>query len=114
MAQVRLGGLAKAGIFGNKEEQRSDLFNDGVQLPTAVGKGSEVAFICDVSVTATVDFTSWLSLRGGYMLAWFDGLALAPDQFNLPALARQEADGPLSQGAGVLYHGAMGGLELRY
>ena len=82
-----VGASAKAGVYLNFNEQKSHLVNltEGGANNADVGGGADGvswATVVDMSVYGTMYLTDNLSLRGGYMLLFVNGLALAPEQLD--------------------------------
>jgi hypothetical protein len=109
---LRLGSHAKAGFFANSATVNNHLFNDGVTRVQEELDGSQFAFIGELQVTAGLDLTTWATLQAGYSLLWVEGLALAPDQFNMPGVANGTST--VSSSGGVLYHGLQVSAVFRY
>lgn len=113
-----LRSYAKAGLFGNFAEQSQTLggitpvngtfttFRD--QSENIVGLSGMV----QMGVTGKVDLARHVSLRGGYHAMYLSGMALAPDQADFTTNPFNTAT--VENAGSVLYHGASGGVELRW
>lgn len=82
-----VGATAKAGVFLNFVEQKSHLLNvtENGANNADVGGGTDTvswATVVDLSVHGTMYLSDRLSVRGGYMLLFVNGLALAPEQLD--------------------------------
>ncbi len=108
---LSIGGSCKAGIYGNAIEQRSRLANYYLEgrLEESVG---QVAFLGEVGLTATYQFTPRFSAKVFYQAAWLEGVALAPEQIGgtdfLTGTVAINPDG------GLFYHGGGLGLEWKF
>jgi hypothetical protein len=113
--RLRLDGWAKAGLYGNDSQSRYDLrFQDGQEVIINQSAGrSQLAFVGDVSLTASYSLTEHTSLRAGYQLLWVDGVALASDQFGLTLPLIENAIA-IDSTSGVFFHGATLGVEVSW
>jgi len=68
---------------------------------------TDVAFIGDGNFVLSYALTPCVSLYAGYYLLFVDGLALAPEQFNV---AQNEVD----HSGFVLFQGVLGGVEVTF
>ena len=112
--------VAKAGLFYNDASQTQyvtdfppgfylrDLLN---QAPISASD-SGFAFLGELGLSGTIDLTSNLTLRGGYMLMWIEGVALAPDQLDFTFTPTSGT--MLNDDGGVFLHGAHLGMEARW
>jgi len=108
-------GWAKAGIFGNAQEQiQKPLFdyNGDPFRPGLSSTAGAVAFVGDINTSLVYRLTDVWGLRVGYNLIWIDGLALAPDQFDFSV--NENSGRRLVSGGGIFMHGANLGLEARW
>ena len=108
-------GWAKAGLFGNAQQQIQDPLFDlyGVPVRDGISKtGGQVAFVGDINTSVIYRLTEVWGIRAGYNLIWIDGLALAPNQFDF---SNDGSSGSrLVSGGGIFMHGANLGLEARW
>jgi hypothetical protein len=113
-----LRSYAKAGLFGNFAEQSQTL---GGITPTTGGfiafrDQSEnivgLAGMVQMGITGKVDLARHVSLRGGYHAMYLSGMALAPDQADFTTNPLNTST--VENAGSVLYHGASGGVELRW
>ena len=102
----------KAGVFGYDAQQTQSVtdFLDHPLRPTVSSRGSGVAFVGEVNLSALYRLTDVWGLRAGYSVMWIEGLALAPDQLDF-AFATSPSGNQLHHGGGMLLHGANVGLE---
>ncbi len=108
-------GWAKAGLFGNAQEQIQrplfDFNGDPVRQGLSSTAGA-VAFVGDINTTLVYRLTDVWGIRAGYNLIWIDGLALAPNQFDFSV--DENSGTRLVSGGGIFMHGASLGLEARW
>jgi hypothetical protein len=108
-------GWAKAGLFGNAQEQIQSPLVDYLFVPVRPGlsaSGGQVSFVGDINTSVIYRLTDVWGIRAGYNLIWIDGLALAPNQFDF---TNDAASGTrLVSGGGIFMHGANLGLEARW
>lgn len=111
--QLIINAGGKAGAYANSADASQfvgDVSNT-VVLRNSEDDANDVAFLGEVSLTATVRFTDNIALRGGYFGMWLSGVALAPDQANFaPAAAGSPS---IDTNATVYYDGGFIGLEVR-
>ncbi|MFM7108712.1 MAG: BBP7 family outer membrane beta-barrel protein [Planctomycetaceae bacterium] len=113
----RVEGIGKAGIFYNDARQSSRFSTtaDGGQtlaVSTSVGRA---AFVGELGVTAVYDVTERISLRAGYAIFWFGGLALAPAQYGVNTLCPGNTiQGATDTSGSVVVQGLSLGLEARW
>jgi len=103
--------VAKAALCGNHATQ-----DTGVPLPTpppgASAVGSRAALLAEVGLTAVWQPREHLAWRIGYRCMWLDGVALAPNQIPFTDVVNGLAT--LDAAGTVFFHGAVGGVEIRY
>jgi hypothetical protein len=104
---VRWDGKAAAGA--------NLVFRDVVQTLPQPGitddqEDSDVAFIGDTSVVVSYQICSCVSVYAGYYLMWVDGLALAPEQFEVPFDPTDEID----HNGFVFFQGGIAGIEVMF
>lgn len=109
-------GWAKAGLFGNAQEQMQDVLND-VNSPPPLRQalsstGGQVSFVGDINLSVIYRLTDVWGIRAGYNLIWIDGLALAPNQFDFSDTSVSGSN--LVSGGGIFMNGANLGLEARW
>lgn len=106
---------AKAGLMGTSLQQSQDplvtVQGDVVRQALSSWRGG-VGFVGDINVSAIYRLTDVWGIRAGYNLVWFEGLALAPDQFDFRAV--DAAGTRVDSGGGIFLHGANLGLEARW
>ena len=113
---LSIGGEAKAGIYGNRATQRTEInatsFADPVFEKVT---GANVAFVGDAKITALWRVSQNWTLRGGYMFVLVDSVALAAENFNsVPPFVNDPLNPripKLDDNSSVFYHGAHIGLE---
>jgi hypothetical protein len=108
-------GWAKAGLFGNAQEQIQRPLFDYDGEPYRQGLSSTagaVSFVGDINTTVVYRLTDVWGIRAGYNLIWIDGLALAPNQFDFGV--GENAGKQLVSGGGIFMQGASLGLEARW
>ena len=110
-----LEGWAKAGLFGNAQEQIGNPLYDVFGEPVRPGRsatGGQVSFVGDINTSVVYRLTDVWGIRAGYNLIWIDGLALAPNQFDF---SNDGTSGTrLVSGGGIFMQGANLGLEARW
>jgi hypothetical protein len=108
-------GWAKAGLFGNAQEQIQrplfDFNGDPVRQGLSSTAGA-VSFVGDINTSLVYRLTDVWGIRAGYNLIWIDGLALAPNQFDFSV--DENSGRRLVSGGGIFMHGANLGLEARW
>ncbi len=106
----------KAGIYGNDANQRQRLVDElGVNDFTMRDAGSHdaaVAFVGELGVSLSYQFSPVWALRGGYRAMWIDGVSLACDQLDFADSLT--AGTALFTDGGLLAHGVNLGLEARW
>ncbi|RLS75496.1 MAG: hypothetical protein DWI03_11575 [Planctomycetota bacterium] len=109
-------GWAKAGLFGNAQEQSQDVLLDVNSppplRPALSSTGGQVSFVGDINTSVIYRLTDVWGLRAGYNLIWIDGLALAPNQFDFSDTSLSGSN--LVSGGGIFMSGANLGLEARW
>lgn len=106
--------LGEVGIFGNDSQQRTfmtDLDSTSV-LRDAYNRGGQVAFVGEIGINGTIQFTRSLYARIGYDLIWAEGLARATDQLDFTNTA-SSSTGLVNDG-GAFFHGFNVGVEARW
>lgn len=104
-----VGGRVGGGIFANLAEQDQTVDDNGAAVTFRDEDDEETAFawIVEAAASARVQLTDRVHLEGGYGLLYIDGVALAPEQFDVSALApgtTVDSDGH------ALYHGGFFGV----
>ena len=108
---LRINTLCKAGVYGNSIHERSDFgtpATDG-ELKENVG---HVAFLGQIGLAATYEFTPRFSARAYYQAVWLDGVALAPEQIGATSFASNTTT--IDAGGSLFYHGGGVGLEFKF
>ncbi len=107
-------GIAKIGVFYNRAGQNSNLSAspDSLGNLSAVTEGSHLAFLGELELMGSYQFTTHVALRGGYQVMWIEGVALAPGQIPVTNLVAGTAD--IATSGGLFYHGATAGLEVTW
>jgi hypothetical protein len=94
---------AKGGVGANLSSQN---INTATQnLPRQ--EDSDAVFVGDTNVAFSYQLTCNTSIYAGYYLLWVDGLALAPQQFNVPV-------SEVSHNAFLLFQGGFAGVETNW
>lgn len=105
--RLKLEGALKAGVFGNSASSGRRyswrLAGDHETQRYDARQGA-VAFVGDINLTAGVQLTRSIALRGGYQLLWLSGVTTATDQL---AASSSVTD----TNGSVFFHGATVGLE---
>ncbi len=116
--RLSIRGYAKGGLFANFADQRQSVvgitdatgglvaFRD--QSDSSLGLSSMV----QCGLTGKIDLARHLSLRGGYHVIYLGGVATAADQVNLASSNLLQTQ--VENAGSVIYHGASGGIELRW
>jgi hypothetical protein len=102
-----LGGVGKAGIYGNHAAQNSNI-NVGVSTLSTAGRGTSTAFVGELGIFGKCILTDRLALRGGYNTLWLTDVALASEQLTDSDFANGTG---FSNSGDLFYHGATAGLE---
>ncbi len=108
---LSIGGLCKAGIYGNAIDEYGRLAQGFVEhwLDDDIG---HVAFLGEVGLSATYHFTPRFSARVFYQVAWLEGVALAPEQIGGTDFLTGATT--INPNGGLFYHGGGLGLEWRF
>jgi hypothetical protein len=106
-----IGG--KAGVLANfaRTDQLVTDVSDTVILRNSHDEDDDVAFIGEVSATATIRITDCIAVRGGFFGMWLNGVAVAPDQADFSPAASGNPD--IDDNGDVFYQGGFVGVELR-
>jgi hypothetical protein len=108
--KIVVAGIAKAGMFGNQ----ADLTLYGANGDPGVGRiKGQMAFLGEVDLVGSYLLSDNIAVRLGYQALWLQGVALAPDQFNVAGDANGPAWYPDTKGS-LFYHGAFLGLEISF
>ena len=100
-----LDGIVKAGIFDNHAEQLT--FSSNPEEPFSISDSTNhTAFLGEVGLQAKCQVTDCLTLKAGYQVLWFDGIALAPAQLT-------NISGIDTAGT-IIFQGANAGLEYKF
>jgi hypothetical protein len=109
-SRLQFNGIVKAGAYGNTGTNRFT----SVIVSKASDSNADTAFVGEVDFTASYQVTQHLACRGGYMVMWIDGVALAPD---VAATTHQGAGGtasPINTACGLWYNGATASLDITW
>ena len=116
---LRLGGEAKAGVFGMHAAIDSTItVSDPATSPFVEEVvANDVAFVGDLDLMATYRINYNWTLRAGYKFLYVDGVALASENFNTtpPALfTGVERETEPNDDGNVFYHGWTLGAEFMW
>lgn len=118
---LRLGGEAKAGVFGNHVAIDNTIsVNTGPDPLLEELSGNDVAFVGQADLMATYRLNYQWTLRAGYQFLFVEGVALAPENFNPdpPAIFSPAAGGSrstiINDNGHVFYHGWSLGAEFMW
>jgi len=112
-----LEGRAKVGLGGSWLEQSAQPITSplapGVEYrPGREASTTGLGFLSTLGTTVVYRLNDSWGLRAGYDLAWLEGLALAPDQFDFTDTT--DSGTRVQKGGGLYLHGASLGLEARW
>lgn len=80
---LEVGVEAKAGIYGNDARQRTSILANSIDPPLLEAENNtRASFVGELDFMVTYRLNPKFTVRGGYMLMWADGLALAVENFN--------------------------------
>jgi hypothetical protein len=102
---LRVDSMIKGGVYGNSVTRwtiGSGMFGDTSQRDVA----SQAAFVGEVAVLPTYEFSDHLAVFGGYEAMWLEAVALAPEQLGV--------SGPIRAHRTLLYHGALAGVQVKW
>lgn len=99
-ACLRVTTTGRAGLYGTNTRYSGEYENGGIS--TINSSASDIAFVGDLAVNASLFITDDCSLDLGYQLLWIDGIGLAGDQ--LPVLDWVNGTG-ISNDGSAFYHG---------
>jgi len=108
LGPVRIGGMAKAGIFYNRSKARNYYISVGDESLA----DEDAAFLGETGVNLLWPVSEHLTVRAGYECMWIQSVALAPEQIPSSAMAR--GTGTVSDDGHVFAHGAFLGLDLSF
>lgn len=117
---LRLGGEAKAGVYGNHAGQNTSISTFSGALFQENGDSEDVAFVGDATLMATYRLNYQWTAKLGYHFLYVDGVALATENFNPtppalffppPGVNRTVS---MNDNGNVFYHGFMAGLEFMW
>ncbi len=110
---IQVGSELKAGIFGNRAKQRTTINAQTLTLPVEESADRDVvSFLAEANLVANWRINQHLTARGGYMLVYIDGVALAPENFNSePPFVAGARTVFLNDNGDIFYHGFTAGLE---
>ena len=108
----QVGGIGKAGVFGNTAYQRTSALVDGEPFGPIGADESNVAFFGEVGVNSTLWLNRWLAWRVGYNFFWLQGVATAAQQFPLGNFGEDTAS--INANGAVFLQGFSTGLETRW
>ncbi|MBI3468464.1 MAG: hypothetical protein HY000_36140 [Planctomycetes bacterium] len=104
----------KFGIYGNSISVRSHLYSgDGITAFDYSGSKTDVSFLGQVDLGATIQLTDNWRLRGGYRAIAVSGIALSDEQIPHFLAAADEFQQVDSNGSLIL-HGAFVGADWRF
>jgi hypothetical protein len=107
------GGELKAGLYNNSADQTTYVEADSLLEPLREAAGDyDAALVAEANLAVVYQITPYLTLRGGYMFLFLDGVALAPENFNSePPFLGGPRDVFVNDNGNALYHGASAGVE---
>lgn len=110
---IQVGSELKAGIYGNRADQRTTIDAKTLVLPIEErARHDSAAFIGEANLIGTWRINQHLTARGGLMILYVDGVALAPENFNpAPPFISGARTVFINDNGNVLYHGFAAGLE---
>ena len=80
---LEIGVEGKAGIYGNDARQRTSILANSIDPPLLEAENNtRASFVSELDFMVTYRLNPKFTVRGGYMLMWADGLALAVENFN--------------------------------
>lgn len=113
---LSLGGVVKAGIYGNRARQEAAV-SMKKQMFDASAQHTRPAFVGQGAIQATYHFTKDLSATFGYEVLWLDRVALAPGQISrtvsVPNPASVTATG-VDTGSSLLLQGFTAGIAYAF
>jgi hypothetical protein len=102
----RLKGFGKFGIYCGINEMDAALTN----YDSTSDDDTDVAFVGEMGLLASVQVTHSMAIRGGYQLLWINGVALATDQIGSTDIANEAATS-INNDGDPFYHGPVAGFE---
>jgi hypothetical protein len=103
--------LSKAGIYCNAAAANNE-YSDSLYDFAASDSGSQLSFLGEVGLTASLRFTKCLTARCGYQVMWLTGVALAPEQIEATDFGTAHLG--INTSGSLFCHGATAGLELMW
>ena len=114
LGRFSLDGLMKIGIFDNHAEQSTGVSLEKVVYPSQATT-NRAAFVGEAGLQLKYQVIKGVALKVGYKALWLDGVALTPGQIqetsSTPSSVRALG---VNCGSGVLFHGAIAGLEYSF
>jgi hypothetical protein len=104
--------VSKAGLYGNSAANRYDGVDSfGNYALLSSDRKDQLAFVGDIGVTATYQWTKHLAVQGGYQLLWIQGVANAGNQSESISIITNKG---IASNGGTFYHGAMASTTLSW
>ncbi|MCX7411524.1 MAG: hypothetical protein NTZ32_25895 [Planctomycetales bacterium] len=110
--RLEFGGWAKYAVLNNFVEQQTVTTLIPGVLPSFADSGSQIAFLGDVGLSATLRITCWLSVRGGYQSMWFNGAATAAPQMLTSNVVT--GVGSVAADSNLFFHGGFANFEINW
>ena len=110
----QVGGIGKAGVFGNTAYQRTSALVDGEPFGPIGAADNNVSFFGEVGVNSTLWVTRHLAWRVGYNFFWLQGVATAAQQFPLGSFGPPNTTASINANGAVFLQGFSTGLETRW
>ena len=109
---LRLGTDAKAGIYGNRASQRTEINAGQLAVPVIEEANNDrVAFLVDLSVQSLWRLNENWTVRSGYTAMFIDGVALAPENFNTSEPFTAARTPSITDDGYIFLHGYTAGVE---
>jgi hypothetical protein len=107
---LNVTGQLKAGVYGVQSDLNNYLLTTNIADPvTENGDSSDTALLAEAGAYVTYQLHPLWKIRAGYQCMYFDGVALASENFNV----QSNAGGPLpvNDNGSAFLHGGTLGLE---
>lgn len=112
--RLTVSAEGKAGLFANfnRQSQIARDFDNTLAIRDTRDTDVSTALVADAELLARVKLTNSLNFRCGYVVTFFDNLALAPDQLDFTNLVTSGSS--VNDNGSYYQHGFVFGLEANF
>ena len=76
---VQFGVMLKAGVYGNADHGGIFEFSGNTPIGSFLGQNTTAAFVGELDLLASYNFTDHIAIHGGYQMLWLTNLVLSAD-----------------------------------